>query len=281
MKVAIFNTKPSTKNNKLIEHLESGINKTDSATIVPITQLGHIKKYDAVIMTGAPVVSGVAWAAARKTIANICKGENKPYGIIDVGYINKERETYWVLGLNGFKNFANFGEIKENYDRLESFDIDVKPWRTEGGNILVLGQNPNGFLKAKPQSFMKEYVEWGRLISRETKKKVYFKAHPMAPLVPKGINGLNIKEISKALNNAWSTITKSSNAAIDSIVQGVPCVVTDKACICYDYYQHDILDTIEPITFDRQPMLARIADIQYTIKEFGEGLPWQRIRDYV
>jgi len=281
MKVAIFNTKPSTKNNKLIEHLESGINKTDSATIVPITQLGHIKKYDAVIMTGAPVVSGVAWAAARKTIANICKGKDKPYGIIDVGYINKEREKYWVLGFNGTKNSANFGEITENYERLNSFDIRVAPWRTGGSKILILGQNPNGFLRVKQQSLMEEYVKWGRLLSSKTKMRVYLRAHPNAPTVPRGINGFKVKELDKALDDTWSTITKSSNSAIDSIVRGVPCVTTDKACICYDYCQHDVLDAIEPITFDRQPMLARLADIQYTMKEFGEGLPWQRIRDYV
>ena len=112
--------------------------------------------------------------------------------IADAGFIYHERKnykkqfgdnTYYSIGFDSVKGNANFYNQNSPDTRWKKLKIELKPWRTEGDHILVLGQNLKGIgttnirkTHPNPEHWFAEEIQ--KIIS-STNRSVIFRPHPL------------------------------------------------------------------------------------------------------
>ena len=90
------------------------------------------------------------------------------------------------------------------------------------------------------------------------------------------LNGKNIflsnsQTIHKDLENAFTCVTFSSGSAIDSLIEGVPVIATDKRSFAYEISENNINNLFEMKTNDRVPLLSALANIHWSLSEIQNG----------
>ena len=94
---------------------------SDVAVIWSVLWQGRMRKYKDI------------WERYRKA--------NKPVIVIEVGGI-KRNET-WKIGINGINRAADFANQSVDGSRWKKFNVQVKPWKQTGDNIIICGQHTN------------------------------------------------------------------------------------------------------------------------------------------
>ena len=277
MKVGLCNTKPSANNIRLYECIAKGIKACgDKPILIQPNEVHLMKSVDVTIQIGMHTLAGHVWNNFRKKVVQVRK--NKPCAFIDAGYF-KHQQRYCVLSLFDVKNKGTYGVVNANYERLDKLELDIAPWRTDGDKILILGQNPLGYVK-KPR-INQIYAEWVKKLKETTDKEIVFRPHPMADMNVRGAKKLSkrrpdLKAILK--DGVWACVTYSSNCSIESLLHGVPCITMSDINISWDYSSHKLEQVEDPFFCDRRDFFARVADIQHNLDEYAEGRPWRRIK---
>lgn len=191
--------------------------------------------------------------------------------VMERGYIG-DRFKYTSLGWNGLNGHAEFPDYEyDNGERFRVHNIDIKPWKKGGEYALILGQVPNdASLQGKDMGPW--YEEKAREITLTHDIPVHFRAHP--DVRRKGITQVvkgtvpSIGTLQDALNDAVFAVTYNSNSAVDSIINGVPCVLGDKGSMAHDMCGKKIGDIIMP---DRTEWAHKLACLQWTMAEIESG----------
>jgi hypothetical protein len=143
---------------------------------------------------------------------------------------------------------------------------DMKPWRTEGDHILVVGQRGIGSrLMASPP-------EWanGQIADRlgvQTRRPVRFRRHPGndAPKVP----------LEHDLRGAHAVVIWSSCSGIAALLAGIPVFYAAPRWICeMAAIPLAGADLERPWLGDRVEALANAAANQWSVEEIARGLPF-------
>lgn len=162
-----------------------------------------------------------------------------PYMIVDLGYFN-ERTSRFSISFNGFHGtaFRDPGAVARPVRQRP----ELKPWRTGGERVLVIGQMPGD------QSLRGQDIDaWmGRAASQAAEAyglPVHKRPHPkmLNPWEPKP------EPLREALEDAAVVITWTSTCAIESICEGVPTIVQHPSSVAYPVAGHDIGTEI-PVT---------------------------------
>ena len=84
------------------------------------------------------VIWSVLWQGRMRKYKDVWERytkANKPVIVIEVGGI-KRNET-WKIGINGVNREADFANENVSGERWKKFNIDLKPWKQTGEDIII------------------------------------------------------------------------------------------------------------------------------------------------
>lgn len=193
----------------------------------------------------------------------------------DLGYWC--RDTHYRLCVN---SWGPEGYVKADLpaSRLESFGVEMKPWRRGGEQILILGASG----KSMGQHGHR-YMEWETAAAkrlRGTGLDVIYRPKPKdpekRPLPVEGV-GYDERPLAESLARAWFVVTHHSNAAIDALAAGVPvhCEIGAAAAFSVPLEAADN----PPLLDGREQFLADVAWLQWSLAEMKTGAAWRHLKD--
>jgi hypothetical protein len=255
--------------------------------------LGHSCSDNTDDNNGVDVIWSVLWhgrMGPNKAIWDKAKEQNKPIIVLEVGGI--QRGTTWKVGLNGINNSAFPYAQNNDSSRAEQLGLLLKPWRTEGDCILLCGQHDKSLQWQDMPPVSNWMIQTIDKLQQHSKRKIIVRPHPRCPLIniekefknverqiPQHING-TYDNFNMYFNNIWATISWSSNPGIQSIVNGVPAIVGPNS-IAYDVAEHTLSNIESPSMPNRQQWLNDYAWTEFTIDEIAQGLPLERLTDFL
>jgi len=196
--------------------------------------------------------------------------------VIEKGFI--KRADYYMVGLNGLNNRADFKNKGMPSDRFDALGIDIKE-NVPGDYILVCGQVP---WDANVQHT--DHLQWmGQVVfdlQQTTKRDIVLRPHPNAADYTPMILGAETMiggTIEEAIEGAHAVVTFNSNSGVDALLAGKPVYSFDKGSMVYNISSHNVAGIDLPYIPD--PGLVKlwandIAYAQWTFEEMKEGLPW-------
>ena len=222
------------------------------------------------------------------------------------------KTNYYKVGLNHFTYdegiFYNKNSPSDRWEKIKSEqNIDIKPWRRDEYDdskyILLLLQNP---IDTSLNPMIKEgirYDDWINKTIRDirevTDKNIKVRLHPrfqsrfdlyrlslLNVEISNEYDGWNKSNggdsLYKDLKNAWACVTYSSNAATESICEGIPVVNLHKSSFSWpvSYHTLDILKgNVIRCDFKRSQWLYDCAYTQWSIEEINSGVVHKRLLD--
>ena len=217
--------------------------------------------------------------------------------VIDTGFLSNQRlqpvhnrpdaNRYYSVGLDGTKGNGRYYNLNRPPDRWRQLNLSLRPWRSAGEQVLILGQ-----MRFSASTFHLDILDWyvdvAKQIRSVSDRPIVLRAHPNQTLLPKIDvphfrirTNENMPEISVDLENAWCVVTKTSNGAVDALVQGIPVITDDPFCMAYSVAEHNIANIEHPHQADREPWLHDLAYAQWNVDEMAAGLPWQHLRTHL
>ena len=132
--------------------------------------------------------------------------------IAENGYVGSDKDGHQLYALS--RNFHNGGGSWHIGDepRWKSQNIELKPWRDGGEEIIVLPQRGFGASEiSQPQDWAETTAT---AIRRKTSRPVRVRNHPgnHPPAIP----------LEQDLENAWAVVVWASSAGIKALAHGVP-----------------------------------------------------------
>jgi hypothetical protein len=197
--------------------------------------------------------------------------------VMERGYIG-DRFKYTSLGWNGLNGHAFFPSYEDDGGkRFADHGGVIKPWKTGGDYVLILGQVP-GDMSLQGRDMLPYYMEAAAKIKKIHGIPVYFRPHPEA--IRKGFKQevpgamLSTGTLDEALSGAVFTVCFNSNSSVDSVLAGIPCVVGDKGTMAWDMCGHEIGEIVRG---EREKWAHQLAFTQWTLGEIESGLPLKKL----
>ena len=182
----------------------------------------------------------------------------------------------------------------DNNDNSRSNDLGLflKPWRKEGNHILLCGQHDKS-LQWKGMPPMSSWVtDTVTEIRKYSDRVIVFRPHPRCQLDlieaylpnvirqhPVHVSG-TYDDFDMSFEDAWATISWSSNPGIHSVINGVP-AYTGPSSLAYDVSMSSLSTIEDPILHDREQWLNDYAWTEFTVEEIEQGLPLKRLENYL
>jgi hypothetical protein len=146
-------------------------------------------------------------------------------------------------------------------ERFAALNIELKPWREDGGHILVCPNRSFG----RPDMIMP--ATWAadvrKRLAKFTHREIRVRPHPG--------NEKPKKPLADDLANAWAVVVWASSAGVQALVAGIPVVCESPYWIC----KHAAIpmDEIEApgAKPDRMSALNRLAWAQFSLAEIKSG----------
>lgn len=188
----------------------------------------------------------------------IKEGHDFYYG--DHAYFGRGR--FYRVTKNAFQH-SGISTARVNLRRLRPFYEKAAPWRKDGMHIVVCPQSDNHHERfGEP--------EWR---ARITKALGQYTDRPLVFRKKK-----DRKPFKQDLINAWCVVTHTSNAAVESIMQGIPAICTGDCAA-------SILSLSDPVNIehpwmpdvDRMAWAGTLANNQWTLAEIRNGKCWEKI----
>lgn len=151
--------------------------------------------------------------------------------------------------------------------RFPLMGLTLRPWRAEGGFVLVLPQRGIGAPGvAMPPRWPREIEA---RLKKVTDRPIRVRPHPglksqATPLAP-------------ALDGCHAVVTWGSGAAVKSIMHGVPAFHELPGWIGGPAARFGIDDIERPFLGDRAPMFERLAWSQWRIAEIASGVAFRHL----
>jgi len=237
---------------------------------------GHLRSED----------GGVVGNAFRSKIREQQIKNKKRRLVFETGFIKNDAtsgESYFQVGYDGMKRSSVFYGENSPKDRWGYLGIKEKPWRTRGSHILIMEQNKLG-----PGSSHIDIVKWWKQCVNKIRdisdRPIKVRPHPRCiPSFPKNL-GVEVLQkgnpIEQDLKDCWCSVVRTSNSAVDSIINGIPVITPDEMCMSYDVSSHSIEDINDPVTPNRTQWLYNLAYSQWSLDEIRKGIPWGRLREF-
>jgi hypothetical protein len=202
--------------------------------------------------------------------------------------------SHFRIGVGGaFNDDGGFSLFAAHPDRWEILKADLnleepKPYRRRGDHILVIGQ-VQGDASLRGADIVEWLLKTCREIAAISDRPLLLRPHPFMseaavehlkrelshiPTLCMDDGKQGIREV---LANAWVTVTASSGAGIESLLEGVPVIATSPASPVYSVADHDIASVLEPTLYERKEWLNKIAACQWSDGEFYDGSVWSAL----
>jgi hypothetical protein len=207
--------------------------------------------------------------------------------VLENAYIKLRRADRFVSIGYGWHNNIKFApKLMDRGERWESFEIDLKPWQEKGEHILIATQAKMLDWPGLGHESYRQPGGWDSRICQLTramsKRPILFRQHPNGhsdkikyePL--KKVKNLTISDGSKPIKNdlrkAWCSVLHTSNAATESLINGVPVFYTGPDIYLSQLCHKEISMIEKPFRSDeRENYFKRMAWAQYSLSEISSG----------
>jgi hypothetical protein len=189
----------------------------------------------------------------------------------DLGYWG--REQYYRFAVNGWSPQVRTDLSADRFNRL---GLEIRPWRTEGRQIIVAGSTEKAC-----RDHGLGYMQWETAMCHRLAGlgiPVVYRPKPndrQARPIP-GF-GFDQRPIGDALQAAHLWVTHHSNSALDALVAGVPVHCETGAASQFSAP----LSADPPLLEGREQFLTGVAWLQWTLDEMRSGECWAHLRTYI
>ena len=217
-------------------------------------------------------------------VKQYCAQTNTPLVIIDTGFVQPDfisdnaNDRYMSVGLNNIKGGGFYGNINSPSDRWDKLKIELKPWRTEGSHVLVIGQGVQNKLNHQQIWVHNWFNEILDNLPQYTKRPIRFRPHPLW-LKNKGLKPERTLE--EDLKDAWCVMGLTSSGIVDGIIRGIPGITWSTWNIAFSVSEHFLENIENPKMPDRLQWCYNLAYAQWSVKEIGEGLSWEHLKSHI
>lgn len=221
----------------------------------------------------------VLWGTRRQAAIQQHLREGGEVCILERGYIG-DRFAWTSVSFGGQLNGrADFRGVRNDPARFERhFGSLMRPWRRKEGYALLIGQVPGDMSLAGVNGSLDGWYAEAAAALADRGYEVRFRPHPVAVqrgkrfAAPSGASVIG-GTLEQALSGAALVITFNSNAAVESVLAGVPTVAMDRGSMAWPVAAR----TIEEVTPGRSEWAARLAWKQWTLDEIATGECWSHV----
>lgn len=243
----------------------------------------------------AALIWSVLWfgkMSGNKRVWDHYRAQGKPVIVIEVGGLI--RNGTWKLGINGVNRDADFAlDVGVNPDRVKHLGIETAPWvMQDKPYVLVCGQHAHSLQWENMPDMDTYFRETVTEIRKYLDKPIVLRAHPryrervhfpiadeqwytdqncewqIAKKVQQTYDSFDLED---QLRETYLTVSHSSNAGVNSIIQGIP-AVTSKHSLAYPVTS----SYNERLFARRDKWLIDMCNIEWLPDEIGTQ--WLRIR---
>lgn len=198
--------------------------------------------------------------------------KGKPSGkvlVAENGYLDGPEGPYCALAVGGHNGAGKWPE--GGPERFQRLGIEFKPWRTDGGHILVCPSRGISATMPCPKDWTARTVG---TLRRYTDREIRVRPHPG--------NWKKLAEhpdvgLAKDLENAWACVIWASTAGLRALVAGIPVIRTAPHWIAEGAAGNDLSQIEAPSMPDRLPVFERLAWAQWSLSEIESGLPFRAL----
>ena len=210
----------------------------------------------------------------KKKWIHRCWEDSRDFYFMDTGYFGNERTQSnpngWKYWHRIVKNDLQHNEIIDRPgDRFATFKRKFVPWRTSGRKILIAApdEKPMKFYEKDLESWLTETVN---TIKQYTDRPVEIRRRNKLRL-----DRMTSDTLADALNDdVFALVTFQSNAAVESVFQGIPVFVLAPTCAAAPVGLKDLSKIETPYYPDRDKLQAwgnHLAYGQFHISEIKNG----------
>lgn len=245
--------------------------------------------------------TGFIWNQTQLEIRQDSKsGKHQPiFALDDRATYDAVLETvYYEVGFDGLKRHADYCNANSPDDRWQKLHLTMKNWRRdgEGDHVLLVGQSLRGASSQDVDIF--QWLRWTvqRMLMAGPQHFVY-RMHPRCFKRPErkpkerdrireAFDGLCNYEISDRwrleddLKHAKAAVVYSSNAAVTSVIRGVPTFVGSEGCMAWEVANTDFSRIDQPILPNRGQWAWNLAYAQWNCGEMKRGECWAHLRPH-
>ena len=182
---------------------------------------------------------------------------------IDKGYFrNRKSNSHWRLTLNNLQQ-QTILDVPD--DRIKDFNIDIKPWQSDGEYIIILAPNPKPLLYyTGSEDVLAWCLETKAKLLEHTDRKVFIRFKE--PAKHRGRDPL-----SKYLDKCHAIVTLQSVGCVETMMAGIPTL--NLAPSCLDCLYQSNINMIEnmPRPDNRYEWFKTLSYSQFTIAEIQGG----------
>lgn len=239
-------------------------------TLYPVPGKAKSKLICNAFAAGAPRhATGAVFFGTEGVMQAFQRAKQGTFWYIDNAYTDPQRGLYFRVAKNALQVDPT-GKTSTG-ERFAKLGITVKDWRHKpDGKIIVIPQSDD-FMKStlgRKGDWLRETVEklnaWGygsRIRVRpwqRNKAQAYVELH-------------------KDLDDAALVVTWSSASAITALYEGIPAISESGAAhaLTGPLTQEQVAQPLMPSLEDRTRFLQILADNQFTLEEFKNGVAWR------
>lgn len=222
----------------------------------------------------------------REDIIKFANQNNKRLIFIDTGILKCDRErsgnldNYFQVGYDCIKGLGEYYNDNVPSDRFDKLEISLRPWRETNTNALIFGQ-----LRFGIGSQHIDIHAWYRFCIRLLKDKNYrafYLEHPNVgePFTHHRLKFKVVTNRNQKYDGIGVTLSFSSNAVVDAIINGVPSIAMSQLSPAYKVCSNSLESLEQPKLFDREQWLIKLAYTQWQIREMETGECWNHLRPH-
>lgn len=194
---------------------------------------------------------------------------------IDLGYWGRRKLSRWdgnhKIAMNSRHPTAYFQDRPKTPERFEAHGIKIAPWRKEGRHIVVIGMSAKAALAEglRPHQWETQTIQRLREI---TKRPIIYRPKPnwteARPIT--GSQYGKGPSLEHHLVNCHAVVAHHSNAAVDALLAGVPCICPDGVASVLSGHDLEQVDD-PPMPDGREQFAWDLAWTQWSVDEMQTG----------
>lgn len=172
----------------------------------------------------------------------------------------------------------------------KDFNIELKPFRSNGNHILICLQRHGGWSMRGLST-----IDWVNKTISEIKKysnrPIVVRTHPGDKKINRilridhpDVTISKNEKLTDDFKNAWATVVYNSSPSVASIIEGIPSFLTDpepKHSQSYEVANLDLKNIENPILIDRQQWIEKLSMCHWSFDELRSGEAWKFFRNYL
>ena len=189
--------------------------------------------------------------------------------------------------------YCNDNPGEENWNNIRrDYNMDLKPWRTQGSHILVCLQRPMGW-SMRGVNLMSWFETTFSAIRAHTDRPIIVRWHPgdwknfpkYADTLKrfKAILSPQERHITQDLVNCWALVCHNSTPSAVAPIEGIPAFITDDPSYSQggDVANTDFGRLENPLLPDREQWIRKLAQCHWSFEDLRSGRQWKHMRQWI